>query len=289
MVQPLGYNDAILLSSLVYSCVDLQFEWDSFNSCSRPIHMWLVVSYVCVICFRLTHLLGMQTASVADVGSAIAQEGPPGDFLLDLRHKGAMPRLLAYFTWLIALPFFMLWTFIGTSWLWQVTRDTPQCVPTTTHLWFSGLWLALCYVWIIIHVALGVVAWVLERRVRRAEVDLREIADADTISRWGQVSQLSGYRSLGAGQASGGLSPTEIKALPSETSPCACDVEAEMGETRECSICLNALEPGDSVRCLPLCGHTFHRSCIDLWLLRSADCPLCKRSVRGGDTTPTTP
>lgn len=24
------------------------------------------------------------------------------------------------------------------------------------------------------------------------------------------------------------------------------------------------------------CGHTFHRSCIDLWLFRRADCPLCK-------------
>jgi hypothetical protein len=281
MVQPLGYNDAILLSSLVYSCVDLQFEWDSFNSCSRPIHMWLVVSYACVIGFRLTHLLGMRTASAAEglFGSASALESAPGDFLLDLRHKGAMPRVLAYFTWLIALPFFMLWTVIGTSWLWQVTMDTPQCVPTTTHLWFSGLWLALCYVWIVIHVALGGVAWVLERRVRRAEVDLREIADADTISRWGQVSQLSDYRSL-TGTTSAGLSPSEIKALPSETTCSACDAEVEAA--CECSICLNGLEPGDTVRRLPLCGHTFHRSCIDLWLLRSADCPLCKRSVRGG-------
>lgn len=63
MVQPLGYNDGILLVSLLYSSIDLQFEWDSFSTCNRPIHMWLLTSYVCVIMFRLTHLLGMRSTS----------------------------------------------------------------------------------------------------------------------------------------------------------------------------------------------------------------------------------
>lgn len=281
MVQPLGYNDGILLASLLYSVVDLKMEWDQFASCHKPIHQWLLVSYLCVITFRATHLLGMHTACAGEHGNVAGAGSGAGEFLLDLRQKGMMPRILATFTWLLALPFFVLWTLIGTSWLWDVTQKTPQCMPTDTHLWFSGFWLALCYVWIFIHCALGCVAWVLERRVRQAETDLREIeeGDSDVASRWGNVSQISGYRAL-QGDNQKGLTPTEIKALPLSTHEPADDVE---GSTAcECSVCLCDVCPGDSIRCLPACGHSFHRSCIDLWLLRSADCPLCKRSARVG-------
>jgi len=278
MVQPLGYNDGILLASLLYSCADLLCEWSMFNSCSRPIHHWLLVSYCCVIAFRTTHLLGMRTAAGPGAAAA-AGGGLAGDFLLDLRQTKALPRFLASFTWVVALPFFTLWTLVGTSWLWEVLQKTPQCVPSTTHLWFSAFWLFLCYVWIIIHLALGTVAWVLERRVRRAEGDLRAIEDDDVLSRWGQVSSLAGYQSL-PGAMDAGLAPAEIKALPGETTMPE-DAEAELGEGfGECPICINELQPGDCIRRLPGCSHTFHRSCIDLWLLRRADCPLCKRSVR---------
>lgn len=275
MVQQLGYNDGILFISLLYSCVDLQYEWDSFSTCRQPIHQWLLVSYACVIGFRLMHLLGMRT--VAHAASANANANVPGDFLLDLRQKSLLPRFLASFTWFVALPFFLVWTLIGTSWMWEVMRETPKCVPSATHMWFSGFWLALCYLWIIIHAALGIVAWVLEKRVRRAEGFLREVEDTDVVSRWGQVSQISGYQSL-SGTGDAGLTPEEIRALPCETTM-ALDSEVGLAE-HECSICLHAFEAGDSVRYLPVCNHTFHRSCIDLWLLRRADCPLCKRSVR---------
>lgn len=284
MAQPLSYNDGVLLVSLLYSCVDLHYEWDMFSECSRPIHKWLLVSYSCVIAFRLTHLLGMYASTSAGVDAASQSAGhanAPGDFLLDLRHKHALPRILSSLTWLVALPFFLLWTLLGTNWMYHVVRETPQCMPSSTHLWFSGLWLALCYIWIFIHAALGAVAWVLERRVRRAEGDLRAIADDDTISRWGQVSQISGYSSLSGAPAWSGLSPSEILALPSNVTEIkAQDMESEIGEGLECPICINELMPGDSIRYLPNCGHTFHRSCIDLWLLRRADCPLCKREVR---------
>jgi len=265
--MPLGYNDGILLASLLYSSLDISYEWDWFSTCRYPIHQWLFGSFALVITFRLTHLLGMKTTTVG-----------ADDFLLDMRQKDTLPRILASFTWLIILPFFVLWTLVGTMWLYHTVLETPACVPTSTHLWFSIFWLALCYVWILIHLALGAVAWMLERRVRRAEVDLRQIEDSDVVSRWGQVSSLQGFRSL-SGSNHKGLSPGEINALPC-FSCLAGDHEAGVGEDTECAICLHALKTGDSLRLLDVCGHLFHRSCIDLWLLRSADCPLCKRSVR---------
>jgi len=283
MVQPLSYNDGVLFASLVYSCLDLHWEWESFQGCSKPVHHWLLASYGTVIAFRLVHLLGTRVADPAAI-EGDEHGDPSGRFLLDLRQKGFAPRMLSLFTWSVALPFFMAWTYIGTSWLRDVVRYTPQCMPSDTHLWFAGLWLLLCYVWILVHVALGAVAWVLERRVRRAEGDLRAIEDDDVVSRWGQVSRLDGFHALegGGGLAkAGGLTPEEIIALPCETELGCC---TEASDAAECPICICELRRGDAVRRLPGCGHAFHKSCIDLWLLRRADCPLCKRGVlRGSD------
>jgi len=265
MVQPLGYNDGILLLSLLYSSVDLILEWESFRTCNYPIHMWLLASYVCVVTFRFTHLLGMRSSSRGS-----------GDFLLDLRQKNWLPRLLTQFTWMLALPFFICWTLLGTRWLWRVSKDTPQCVPTDMHMWFAVFWLLLCYIWIVIHIALGAVAWLLERRLRRAEGDLRQIESDDVLTRWGQVSRLQDYTSLSMGN-SPGLSPTQINSLPGSLSIFASSCED--GQDGECSICLNEFVQGDTVRNLGVCKHSFHKSCIDLWLLRRADCPLCKRKV----------
>jgi len=179
----------------------------------------------------------------------------------------------------LALPFFVLWTLLGTKWLWSVALYTPECVPTNLHLWFAVFWLVLCYIWIFIHAALGIVAWLLEQRLRRAEGDLRELESDDVLSRWGQVSRLQDYTSLSVGRQQG-LTPTEIKALSGLTSIVTGSCE-EGTDDKECPICLNEFDDGDVVRRLGVCGHSFHKSCIDLWLLRRADCPLCKRHIQG--------
>lgn len=278
----LGLNDAVLLISLSYSCIDLLLEWDSFVGCHRPIHQWLLVSYGSVIAFRLMHVVGSRSSTSQEQLTLDGNNNVGADFLLNLRHKGAMPRMLAFFTWLLALPFFSLWTFVGTKWFWDVMQKSPQCMPSEAQMWFSGFWLALCYIWIVIHVALGAVAFILERRVQLAEGNIMAVTDADTLARWGQIGRLAGFRDL-EGPTATGMTPAEIHALPL-ISATASDVERD-SESCECSICINIFEEGEKLRCLPGCGHTFHRTCIDLWLLRSTDCPLCKRNVRGDRAT----
>lgn len=281
-MQPPCTNDVVLLASLLYSCVDLGCEWDTFNTCRRPIHVWLLVSYCCVLTFRLAHLLGSKSKDAySRNGVQQSSLAVAADFLLDLRQAGPVARLLMAFTWLVALPAFVVCTLVGTRWLYEVVMETPKCVPSVTHLWFSGFWLVLSYIWIVVHVAVGVVALFLERRMRRAEADLGAVEDADVRARWGEVSRLSDYTALPDGRPDAALSPGEIAALPGLALLCDGHTKCNLGCDNDCSICLNGFEINDRVRTLGHCGHTFHRSCIDLWLLRRADCPLCKRCVRG--------
>lgn len=58
---------------------------------------------------------------------------------------------------------------------------------------------------------------------------------------------------------------------------------AATGETPEaCSICLVDYEEGDQVRSLNGCAHKFHLECIDKWLERSSQCPLCRADLAVG-------
>ncbi|KAK3036476.1 hypothetical protein RJ639_030823 [Escallonia herrerae] len=48
----------------------------------------------------------------------------------------------------------------------------------------------------------------------------------------------------------------------------------------DCAVCLDGLAGGDWCRRLPACGHVFHAECLDTWLVRVANCPICRARVR---------
>lgn len=50
-----------------------------------------------------------------------------------------------------------------------------------------------------------------------------------------------------------------------------------------CPICIGSFECGDSLRVLP-CGHSFHMSCVDHWLVVNATCPNCRATLQGSHT-----
>lgn len=49
-------------------------------------------------------------------------------------------------------------------------------------------------------------------------------------------------------------------------------------ETVSCTICMENLKKKEKVKTLP-CMHIFHPGCIDEWLLRSNQCPICKFQI----------
>jgi hypothetical protein len=67
--------------------------------------------------------------------------------------------------------------------------------------------------------------------------------------------------------------PTREWVPPSTTS----GAEAKQ-EHITCMVCLSEYERGDVLRTLP-CFHSYHRDCIDKWLLQNNKCPMCKFAV----------
>ncbi|CAJ1365058.1 unnamed protein product [Effrenium voratum] len=46
----------------------------------------------------------------------------------------------------------------------------------------------------------------------------------------------------------------------------------------KCMVCMEEFTDGDALRSLP-CLHRYHQHCIDQWLCRSAECPICKQDI----------
>ncbi|KAH1139190.1 hypothetical protein AAZX31_10G191400 [Glycine max] len=51
-------------------------------------------------------------------------------------------------------------------------------------------------------------------------------------------------------------------------------------ENSQCTVCLSEYQGEDMLRILPYCGHSFHVTCIDLWLQQNSTCPVCRISLR---------
>ncbi|KAI3470573.1 hypothetical protein Pfo_027236 [Paulownia fortunei] len=51
-------------------------------------------------------------------------------------------------------------------------------------------------------------------------------------------------------------------------------------ENAQCTVCLSEYHEDDTLRILPLCGHSFHATCIDIWLQQHSTCPVCRVSLR---------
>lgn len=258
-----GRSDGLLLMSLIFLMFDLFSEWNTYRRCYQPIHKWLLMSYIIVSFSRFVN-----------IGGTILSSKASGAFILDMRQKSPIVQWLSKLMWLVIVPSLATWSIVGTVWTVEVFLHTPECMPGGAQLIFLCLWQGLSYYSIVVYGFLGVSALWLEKRLQQTEDSLRQIADPDTVARWGDVSQIEGYASMP--KHDGGLTPQQIMGLQGAS------VSTGFGcEEVECAICLNPINAGDQVRELSGCRHSFHRSCIDLWLIRRADCPLCKSKVAG--------
>lgn len=72
-----------------------------------------------------------------------------------------------------------------------------------------------------------------------------------------------------------GLFPHTLSEIESFDWPPA---DSTVTQQQTCMVCLCEFQIADSCRQLP-CKHVFHRGCIDEWLQRCTDCPICKANI----------
>jgi hypothetical protein len=81
-----------------------------------------------------------------------------------------------------------------------------------------------------------------------------------------------------------GVSQSQLDSLPTRTftkkpgEASASELKDVEKEHVTCMVCLQEYEDGDELRTLP-CFHSFHSSCIDMWLKRKDMCPVCRTKL----------
>jgi len=83
---------------------------------------------------------------------------------------------------------------------------------------------------------------------------------------------------FGPGIENKGASPSTIESLPVHRHTENPESKSISEEKRACSICLESFEKDEMLKTLT-CFHSFHQKCIDNWLIRVANCPVCKTAV----------
>ncbi|KAK1388297.1 putative zinc finger, RING/FYVE/PHD-type [Heracleum sosnowskyi] len=56
--------------------------------------------------------------------------------------------------------------------------------------------------------------------------------------------------------------------------------EISVETNKECAVCLESFETGEWCRRLVGCNHVFHVTCVDSWLAKVLNCPVCRAPVR---------
>ena len=97
-----------------------------------------------------------------------------------------------------------------------------------------------------------------------------------------QMIALDDDISLEPGQ---GLSQHDISQFTLTQSYKKADNPGDKDDKSSCNICLSEFDEGEKIRTLP-CFHSFHCKCIDNWLNRKAECPVCRSSVKPQSMSP---
>lgn len=253
----------LMVVCFVYSVVDVTLM-DS-DDCMVPMQRWLLVSYLNIALFRAAHYIGQEYSNAGQ------------KFVFSFRHSSWMLRVVVGCLWGVLIPFFIVWTVLGTSWFRNALNRTDGCKASLPPSVMVMVWQFLSYIGIALYGAIFVVSVVIELRLRNQERDMLLVETDETRSWWGRLSVEVAETDISIlHKKNPGLRPQQIQQLPEMTLGSNC---LEQTDELLCAICISEFADGDKVRCLTPCGHHFHKSCVDLWLLRQAECPMCKCKV----------
>ncbi|KAA0055223.1 E3 ubiquitin-protein ligase SIS3-like isoform X1 [Cucumis melo var. makuwa] len=270
------WYDGFFLSMLATSIIIVTINWRRYNTCTYPLHIWIVVDYTSVFAFRL--LLFIDNALSAGMGL---------DFGWQQRYAHFCGRVVVLsILSLLLYPFLCAWTVIGTLWF----RDAKDCLPEEGQKWGFLIWLLFSYCALLCIACMSVGKWLARRQAHlfRAQQGLPVseygvLVDMIRVPDW--AYEAAGLETRAIAQDATGYHPglfltsaqrEAVEALIQELPKFR--LKAVPTDCSECPICLEEFHVGNEVRGMP-CAHNFHVECIDEWLRLNVKCPRCRSSV----------
>ncbi|XP_015967724.1 E3 ubiquitin-protein ligase SIS3 [Arachis duranensis] len=270
------WYDGFFLSMLATSVVVVAISWKRYQSCSYPLHLWIMIDYTAVFTFRLLMFVDNGLAS-----------GMGLDFGWQQRYARFCGRVVVLsILALLLYPFLWVWTIIGS--LWFISSKT--CLNGDGKKYGFLIWLLFSYCGLICIACMSMGKW-----LTRRQAHLLRAQQGIPISEYGvlvEMIRVPDWAFEAAGQESRGmnqdaaayhpglyLTPAQreaVKALIQELPRFS--LKAVPTDCSECLICLEEFREGNEVRGLP-CAHNFHVECIDEWLQLNVKCPQCRCSV----------
>ncbi|KAL3700902.1 hypothetical protein R1sor_018924 [Riccia sorocarpa] len=273
--------DGFFLSMLATSVIVVSVNWERYNKCTYPLHIWIVVDYATVFLFRI--FMFIDNGLAAGMGPDASSEER------DSRFKGRI-AVISFLTFIL-YPFLWAWTVIGSLWF----TDAKTCLPEEGQKWGFLIWLVFSYCGLICVACISAGKWLLRRQahlqlVSRGSAPVSEfqvLFELIRVPDWAFLSVASGQEN-NAGQGAHDtvsyhpglyLTPVqreEVEKLIQELPRFR--LKGVPSECTACPICLDEFEVGTEVRGLP-CAHNFHVACIDEWLRLNVKCPHCRCPV----------
>lgn len=260
---------------IIYAATSVGIHWHDFDSCPHQLNAWMAVSLASVVMNRCSHYLCQALSSEA----LILGSDEPDEFMLYSSPNGP-PKWLRVLSICFLFPFFVIWTIVGAVWFDGTVKQQPLCFSPKSNAWVIMLWMMLCYLWASLYILfLGLISYT-EWQAIRAERQFALIENEALIRRWGYLRQVGQWNFPMFLNANKGLPAERIAQLPYRVIRSEKHAQALTRRYGSCPICLDSFAVEDEIRKMSPCHHIFHRSCIDLWLIRSTDCPNCKQIVR---------
>lgn len=124
--------------------------WESYryglvSTCSKPIHVWLVVTCVLVMLFRATHRLARGQAPDHWDGA-----GCSSLFTAGRKIHAVLIAALLY-------PCFLGWTFLGSAW-YSAVQTENNCFTSPPQLLLFSTWLIVSFLWILVYTSAIIVS-----------------------------------------------------------------------------------------------------------------------------------
>ena len=244
----LSCHDIFLALAVFYAVAELLIAWDEFRSCEKPIQIWLLVGCLSLLAFRAVHILAGRE-----------EEGTSEPWYFNLFTQRY--RLLTVLIVCAIYPFFLGWVLLGTLWYAEVSQDS-QCFRDQQENWYFVLWLVIFYIWVIGYNTAIVISAVIYYRGRTLQAEYVQL-----VQQYGDSQPPDPNFSIY------GLSPGAIQGFH------VLEINTPLQGEHICSVCQDDIKYAERARVLS-CGHIYHLSCIDGWLMRQHWCPNCKRDLR---------